>query len=539
VNVEGASGQLGGAWTRMQRRGAEFASYFTVARIGLLLIVIGVALRLWHLLSGRSLWLDEAMIAASLSNRDWAGLLQPLEYSQVAPLGWLFLEKGVLELLGGSDLALRLPQFVAGVAVVLLAAHTARRLFAAPGFVIAVGAFALSVHLVRFSAEAKPYQLDALASVLAVAFAARLFGERAGLGVRDLIALLIGGAAAVALSFPAAFVLAGLGSALFLREVLARRWVPAAGIAVVSALWLALFVALQSAMHQGAGQNLDVMQADWQRDFAPFPPTSVDDLKWYVTALFGLFSFNFGPGAAIAGFLATGVGAIALVRRNVLWGIVLLAPIAFALMAASLQLYPFKHRLLLFAAPLLYFLAAAGVDAAASTIRARGVATAVAAILLLHGFASAIWGAFTYFPTPFGTEHVRPVLERIAAMRQESDPIFVDGSARPAYRHYSGQVGLADAPVLSGRGEEVLGCVLDNLETISAHPRVWVLYTHAEPVMGTFQDVVLRELADTVGTRVETIESISVKAWLYEFDDDSRTRMAALRVAMRTAECPA
>jgi hypothetical protein len=444
----------------------------------------------------------------------------------------------VFELLGGSDLALRLPQFVAGVAVVLLAAHLARRLFAAPGFIIAVGAFALSVHLIRFSAEAKPYQMDALASVLAVAFAARLFGERAALEVRDLIVLLIGGVAAVALSFPAAFVLAGLGGALFLREVMARRWTPAAGVAVVSALWLALFVTLQSATHQSAGQNLDVMQAGWQRDFAPFPPSSFDDIKWYFTAFFGLFSYNFGAGAAIAGVLATAVGAIALMRRNALWGLVLLAPIALALMAASLQLYPFKQRLLLFAAPLLYFLAAAGVDAAASTIRARGVATGVAAILILHGFASAIWGAFTYFPAPFATEHVRPVLERIGALRQESDPIFVDGSAMPAYRRYSGQAGLTDARVLSGRGEEALGCVLHNLETISAHPRVWVLYTHAEPVMGTFQDAVLRELADAVGTRVETIESISVKAWLYEFDDESRARTAALREAMRAAECP-
>lgn len=524
-------------WERARTRLAAFVAELTTPRVALILIAIGVLLRAWHLLSGRSLWLDEAMIAASLSTRDWSGLLQPLDYWQVAPLGWLFLEKAAFEFLGGAEFALRLPQFLAGVATILLAAEAARRVLRGPGWIVAAAAVALSPELVRFSAEAKPYAMDALASAVALFFAARYFHERASLGARDFAALLVAGVAAVALSFPSAFVLAGLGGALFLREALARRWIPAAGAAGVSAMWLAAFIVLQMATHQSHGANVEIMGTEWRRSFAPFPPTSAEDVKWYFKALFQLFEFVFGGSSLFPALVATAIGAFVLMRRAWLWGVVLLGPVALAFGASCFGLYPFEHRLLLFAAPMMLFLAAAGADAAVAMVRAPALATVIAAALILFGSASALWGAYTYYPAPFATEHIRPVLERIAALRQADDPIFVDRPALPAFRHYQSQTGFADVEVVEGRGGVLLSCVLENAETISQHPRIWVLYSHAQYVFDAPQDVVLRQFADAVGRRVETIESISVKAFLYEFDDESAARMTAIRGAMTLEPC--
>src|SRR5258706_8289415 len=85
------------------------------------LILLGLLLRLRQYLTWRSLWLDEAMLALNITGRSFAGLLQPLDYDQGGPLGFLLAEKLVITLLGNNELSLRLIPFLpAGPALLLL-----------------------------------------------------------------------------------------------------------------------------------------------------------------------------------------------------------------------------------------------------------------------------------------------------------------------------------------------------------------------------------------------------------------------------------
>ena len=72
------------------------------------LLLLGALLRLRQYLTGRSLWVDEAMLALNIVNRDFWGLLQPLDYDQGAPIGFLLVEKLFNSILGKHEFVLRL-----------------------------------------------------------------------------------------------------------------------------------------------------------------------------------------------------------------------------------------------------------------------------------------------------------------------------------------------------------------------------------------------------------------------------------------------
>ena len=59
---------------------------------------------------------DEAMIALNIERRSYAELFGTLDFNQAAPLGFLWLEKAAVQLLGPSELALRLWPLLAGIA---------------------------------------------------------------------------------------------------------------------------------------------------------------------------------------------------------------------------------------------------------------------------------------------------------------------------------------------------------------------------------------------------------------------------------------
>ena len=81
-----------------------------------LLLLTGMLLRIRQYLTGRSLWVDEAMLALNIVERDFAGMFKPLDYDQGAPLGFLLVEKVFNLLLGKHELALRLFPLLAGLA---------------------------------------------------------------------------------------------------------------------------------------------------------------------------------------------------------------------------------------------------------------------------------------------------------------------------------------------------------------------------------------------------------------------------------------
>ena len=66
---------------------------FVLSAMFYLIIFIGAFLAIYQFIFNRSLWLDEASLALNIISKDFIGLTKPLDYDQVAPIGFLFIER--------------------------------------------------------------------------------------------------------------------------------------------------------------------------------------------------------------------------------------------------------------------------------------------------------------------------------------------------------------------------------------------------------------------------------------------------------------
>ncbi len=147
-------------------------------------------------------------------HRSPAALLKPLNRDQVAPVGFLWLEKLSVHFLGNSEMALRLVPIVCGIGSLFLFLAVAWRFLGARAVAIAVGLFAISTPLIYYVSEVKQYSSDIAVALVLYLVADAPVGANLGRASAILAALV--GSLAIWFSFPAAFVLGGIGLAAIL-----------------------------------------------------------------------------------------------------------------------------------------------------------------------------------------------------------------------------------------------------------------------------------------------------------------------------------
>ena len=350
-----------------------------------LAIVVGLVLRTVEFTRGRPLWLDEAMLGLNVASRSFADLARPLDYDQSAPLLYLWIERTAVTLGGVSEQSLRLLPFLAGVALVPLAWLVARRLAGSATGVIAAALVALSLTLLTFSAEAKQYGVDPLATLVAVWLAARVL--RAPTDARAWTHLTMGGVGCLLLSQPSAFVLGGVVLALSCERGVRAAPGVRRRFAIAALAWGASCLALYFGLYRATSESA-YMRDFWEGTF--LDPRAADfalRLRLFDTAAFSAPTLT-GGALGVAGTLAIawGVGVWTLWRRSRFAAIIVATPLLFAGSATAVGLYAVMDRLFLFAAPLtlmaLASLVASAVELVPQRSRNAALAGAFGAIVL-------------------------------------------------------------------------------------------------------------------------------------------------------------
>lgn len=336
-------------------------------------VLLGITIRLVRYFLCFPLWGDEACLAANFLDRGYRGLLEPLAYLQVAPIGFLWIERTAVKLFGFSEYALRLFPLLCSLASVLLFYRLAARMLNDIPLLLAVAIFSVAYYPLRHGGEVKPYASDLLAALILLNLGVEwLIDPRKA---RYLWVLAAAGPAALALSLPAVFVAGGLGIAFLpvvFRMKCRRCWL--AYVVLIAALGVA-FAALLAGVTDRQFQAVEQgMQEHWEEAFPPV--ASPGRLPgWLVRTATGVtFAYPVGGknGASTATLVFFALGASAWCcrqRREML--LALLAPLVLGLAAACLHKYPFggHARVMQYLAPSISLLMASGLALAVGRLQ--------------------------------------------------------------------------------------------------------------------------------------------------------------------------
>ena len=142
-----------------------------------IIIGLGIVLRLVQYLYNRSLWFDEVSLALNVIEKTFSELLQPLDYGQMAPPGFLLVAKVLINTFGDGEYVLRLFPLAAGIFSLFIFYEVARRVLSQRGLIIALAFFAISYPLIRYSSEFKQYSSD-VAIALGISLMGLIWLER-------------------------------------------------------------------------------------------------------------------------------------------------------------------------------------------------------------------------------------------------------------------------------------------------------------------------------------------------------------------------
>jgi hypothetical protein len=401
----------------------------------LAVVVVGIALRLAEYLHNDSLWGDEAMLALSIASRPFHDLLPPLGYGQVAPVPFLWAERLLVVLFGTNEWALRALPLVAGSALCVAVAVVAWRMLRPEEALVSVVIVAFSQTLVRYSAEVKPYGLDAVIAVILVGVAAAVLGR---MSHRSWAVLAIAGAIGILLSLTSVFVLSGVILALAMQAWRDQRTDLLVRTGVLALSWGILFALIYQQLYSGAAAA-SYMRSFWEGSF--LRPGSAHLLARTEKAL-GEVLWALDPGAALLGLgILTGVlvmlGIFSLWRRgHPAFVLLLLIPGVAPFTASAVGLYPIATRLMVFAVPLLACLVAVGImTAGRATHRLVPPVPArwVAALLVFPTVATACTWAVLHGRD----QQMRPLVQHLTQRWQPKDAVYVYHRIVPAWLFYS------------------------------------------------------------------------------------------------------
>lgn len=448
-------------------------------------------LRVWA--AGRGFWNDELAIALNLP-RPVERLAGGLLYYQVAPLGWLSLEKALHDHVSDSERVLRLPSLFASIVVLAFTTLLVHRILGRWSGLLATLLVAGAPILQQYTGELKQYAFEAAVTVSLLLLVDE-YGRRSPRSSRQrwLLALAIGVPTMLLMpfSYPGVLVLGGAIAGVAVWLARQRRWADAVALAVsgIPALVLSAFLILLRMSHSFLpGQQT---YFTWGM---PLPGSGVVGVLEWLPRMWVRFvetplMLRF-PVLVLALIVA---GVVGLARRGRgRYALMLVGVMLAAVAAAAAQGLPVVDRVATYLVPPALILVTAGVDAVVRSVRwlvlhrigqpratpwrvaGAAAATVLASALVLLLAAPAFVKVARGMVTPSYRDSGREVLADVADRIRPGDLVVLYWFSDKLGRWYGKRYGIDN--YLLARLEPASGgtCPGQRVDTVLAgHQRVW------------------------------------------------------------------
>jgi len=405
-------------------------------------------MRLWYFYLNDSFWRDESKLLLNVAQKSFLALLGPLDYYQESPIPLLWLYRLIYLAGGGGELSMRAVSLVASIAALFLFYVLAKKVMTDHRAIsFSVWLLALAPGVILFAAMTKVYALDILVATLLLILAAPIFTNKntEKEASNSFQRLLWAAALAPWLSYPAIFVLGGIGTGLLIkyRTIGIFNVIKFIGITLLSEM-VQIFIVLSRIL---SSHNVtDIMQR-----IVLIMNNCISN--WWLWLFCQIYYGYLGPKLSLVAFdypygyyfdpfvmflsILTLLGIWEARRRyGWPWICVLAGPLLLALIAYALRLYWPFGRLLLFATPGIYLLSGYGAVWLFRKVPKPWVISLALIILVLP------CGKYSWEALGKRVGGVRDGLKYVFDRQQPGDLVFVDVYAAPTVYYY----GLLNRP---------------------------------------------------------------------------------------------
>jgi hypothetical protein len=489
----------------------KIESFILSSRFHYLLISIGIVIRLRQYLFNRNLWVDEAMIALNVIQKNFHELLRPLDYVQVSPIGFLYLQKVTTLLLGSSEYAFRFWPFVFGVASIFAFYFLLRKTTPPLVTTFALAIFVFSFKLVYYSSEFKQYSLELLLAIILYAFYfTKPIQERTP---KEIWQIGIIGAISCWFSFTIIFVMFTLGLYSFYEYLKSRNLITFLKQAPMFSMWVGSFgIYYFSIISKYSGNQVEQVEY-WilTNKFMPLQYTSQKDFLWYFEAMNEYFRYTVGAiNLESLLFFFLFFGAVYFIIRQQFRFLSYFAIIVLMMLASAFHILPFTGRILLFTSAGAIILIVAGIYFIAGEEKSRRSLfyTCIALVLFQPIFIS-----IYQLLRPNVEEEITPAIEYILLNSEKGDELYVNYFAEPAFRYYQlWYQDLNSYPLIWGVAKEnkyQLG--KEDIDLLQGKGRVWI-------VNNEYEENLLSQDLDKIGRQLDLYSYRGGRLFLYQFD---------------------
>jgi hypothetical protein len=450
-----------------------YDKYFVFASI--LIVSMSIIIRIIMYVKCRSLWLDEAILAANMVTRTWTELLvPPLLHSQSAPVFYILIEKAIGTILGYSEFSLRLFSLLSFFGLLVCEIILLKKAFNLSNSKIAfvVVMTALLPAYVWYSNELKPYMSDAFFVVLLILLYFLYTKNKINLLALTALCVLILGFSSPTIFFTCGILLSEFFVAVFNKDKRKILHIVISGIVVLAVFGLYYYWWMSPVSA--------AMDAFWNKKFNIW--RSIIDLINIFNGMGNsesIYVWIFVPFAII--------GIYSMVVSGNKIGIMTASSLFFVSLASAIGKWPLTGRLWLFLPSIVFIFTPIGYDFIRTKIISKTNITKIGKIpcLLLTIFLTVNCLGYIGNKTYFSTEEINPLIDYVQRNIKEDEKLYIYSSAVPAFNFKNGyattRIGnVAEDNIIYGENrkewnESLLG---GELQRILENKKTYLIFQH-------------------------------------------------------------